>query len=724
MPASSPPDAPADSWRAKLAGRDPGGLGFGRGLRAAIVGPLVFAFSIGVLGNEAVALCGAFGGSAAMLFADFGGTQRSRAEAYLLLAAFGALLLALGTWVSDAPVPAVLLTFVVVAIVRFLANLGPRWAAAMSPTILAFVLGALVPAPTSVIPDRMLGWAIGLGVATIAAAVLRPNRTSVRIDAEAANAADVLVVALRMLRVGTSTDANRADVAEQVRSARERLRAVSLMPSRPAGAGADAVARRQVLDRLTRVCLILESALGDTPRGLAPDLDAMAELAIETLVEAAAVLRTGSDADALIVRIRARDGRRDATLTRLLESVRAGTDPAMVVRDVDAGFAIRASTWHVDVIGRNVAFLAGVTDISAWTDPVVIVPDLSRVGRRGRLRRLVGVHAVPSSVWFRDAARAGTAVAASVALAFALDVQHAFWVALGTLSVLRSCAFATGRSAVSAAIGTAVGFGVAALAFAIVGVADPALWVLLIVGFFAAGYLPQVSGTAAGQAAFTIAVIALFNIVEPSGWEIGLVRLENVGLGVSVSAVVALLFWPRRLEPLVARLTKELAERAGGVLASTLVHPADPTWRDQRDTLGVAEMRTRAAMAEFLVQLRSDPTVVDPWITRLGVASHARAAADAIVAIRGLIPKDRTNVGLGDPDLDCVLHDSAIELAADLAPGRGAPTPPCRPRIAASTLLAAEAAVELGRNDPGGVTRSLLARDWLLATATMVDTRP
>ncbi len=724
MPASSPPDAPAESWRAKLAGRDPGGLGFGRGLRAAIVGPLVFAFSIGVLGNEAVALCGVFGGSAAMLFADFGGTQRSRAEAYLLLAAFGALLLALGTWVSDAPVPAVLLTFVVVAIVRFLANLGPRWAAAMSPTILAFVLGTLVPAPTSVVPDRMLGWVIGLGVATIAAAVIRPNRTSVRVDAEAANTADVLVVALAMLRVGPSTVASRADVAAQVRSARERLRAVSLMPSRPSGAGADAVARRQVLDRITRVCLILESALGGTPRELAPDLDAMAELAIETLVEAAAVLRTGSDVDGLIARIRSRDGMRDATLTRLLESVRSGSNPATIVRDVDAGFAIRASTWHVDVIARNVAFLAGVTDISTWTEPVVIVPDLSRAGRRERLRRLFGVHAVPSSVWFRDAARAGIAVAASVALAFALDVQHAFWVALGTLSVLRSCAFATGRSAISAAIGTAVGFGVAALAFVIVGVADPALWILLIVGFFAAGYLPQVSGTAAGQAAFTIAVIALFNIVEPSGWEIGLVRLENVGLGVSVSAVVALLFWPRRLEPLVARLTKELAEHAGGVLASTLVHPADPTWRDQRDTLGVAEARTRAAIAEFLVQLRSDPTVVDPWITRLGVASHARAAADAIVAIRGLIPEDRTNEGLGDPDLDRVLHDSAIELAADLAPGRGAPSPPCCPRIAASTFSAAEAAVELGRDDAAGVTRSLLARDWLLATATMVDTRP
>ena len=113
-----------------------------------------------------------------------------------------------------------------------------------------------------------------------------------------------------------------------------------------------------------------------------------------------------------------------------------------------------------------------------------------------------------------------------------------------------------------------------------------------------------------------------------------------------------------------------------------------------------------------------------PWIARLGVASQARVAADAIVAIRGLVPDDRTNDGLGDPGLDRALHDSALDLAADLAPGRGAPSQPSGPRLAASTRAAAEAAVELGRDRAESVTRSLLARDWLLATATLVDARP
>ena len=705
----------------RLAARDPGGLAILRGLRTAIVGPLVFAFSVGVLDNDAIALCAVFGGCAALLFADFGGTHRSRNEAYFLLGVGGALLLGLGTWVSASPIPAVILTFVVVATVRFLANLGPRWSAAMSPTILAFVLGALVPAPTSVIGDRMLGWLLGLAVAAVAATLIRPNRTSVRIDAEAARMSDVLIAGLEAVRDPGSV-VSREEVAARIHTAREALRVVTLMPSRPAGASADAMARRQILDRLTRVSQLVEGALGAAPVALTPDLDALAAWVIDTLAVAASVLRKQQKVEALVTQLRQRDEVRDATLLRTTESVRSGSEPLAVLDAVDSGFTIRACSWHVDAAGHNVAYLSGV-EIPTEVESLV-QPSSTRIGWRRRIQRLVGVHAVPSSVWFRDAARAGIAVSASGGLAFALDVQHAFWVALGTLSVLRSCAFETGRSAISAAVGTAVGFGVAALAFAIVGVAEPVLWILLAVGFLGAGYLPQVLGIVAGQAAFTVAVIALFNIVQPSGWEIGLVRLENVGLGVTVSAVVALVFWPRRLEPLVARLTQEFAEHAGGILTSTLVHPVDPTWRTQRDAVGIAEMRARAAMAEFLVQHRSDPSIVDPWITRLGVASHARSAADAIVAIRGLVPDDRTNDGLGDPDLDRALHDFALELAADLAPGRGAPSPPSGPRLAASTRAVAEAAIELGRDRAESVTRSLLARDWLLATATLVDARP
>ena len=49
----------------------------------------------------------------------------------------------------------------------------------------------------------------------------------------------------------------------------------------------------------------------------------------------------------------------------------------------------------------------------------------------------------------------------------------------------------------------------------------------------------------------------LFNILQPAGWRVGLVRIEDVALGCAVSLVVGLLFWPRGA---AAALGKALAE--------------------------------------------------------------------------------------------------------------------------------------------------------------------
>ena len=35
----------------------------------------------------------------------------------------------------------------------------------------------------------------------------------------------------------------------------------------------------------------------------------------------------------------------------------------------------------------------------------------------------------------------------------------------------------------------------------------------------------------AGQAAFTVMVVILFNIIQPVGWSVGLVRIEDIALG-------------------------------------------------------------------------------------------------------------------------------------------------------------------------------------------------
>ena len=67
-------------------------------------------------------------------------------------------------------------------------------------------------------------------------------------------------------------------------------------------------------------------------------------------------------------------------------------------------------------------------------------------------------HASVRSVWFVNSLRAAAALSAAVLVAEVSSVQHGFWVVLGTLSVLRTSASATGATALSALAGTVVGF--------------------------------------------------------------------------------------------------------------------------------------------------------------------------------------------------------------------------------------------------------------------------
>jgi hypothetical protein len=146
---------------------------------------------------------------------------------------------------------------------------------------------------------------------------------------------------------------------------------------------------------------------------------------------------------------------------------------------------------------------------------------------------------------FRNAIRGALGLAVAVAIVEVTSVQHGFWVVLGTLSVLRSNAMDTGATALRAVSGTAIGVILGSLIT--VGLADHTvlLWVLLPVAVLVAGIAPSMISFAAGQAAFTLVVIILFNIIEPVGWRVGLTRIEDVAIGCGISVVVGFLFWPR-----------------------------------------------------------------------------------------------------------------------------------------------------------------------------------
>jgi hypothetical protein len=83
------------------------------------------------------------------------------------------------------------------------------------------------------------------------------------------------------------------------------------------------------------------------------------------------------------------------------------------------------------------------------------------------------------------------------------SVQHAFWVVLATLSVLRSNALGTGASVLAALAGTIVGIVVGGVVVYSIGTSDAVLWAALPPALLLAAYAPRAISFAAGQAGFT-----------------------------------------------------------------------------------------------------------------------------------------------------------------------------------------------------------------------------
>src|ERR1700682_6731224 len=138
----APVETPAPSRR-PAAPKAPAGPGFAalrRAARAAIVIPLTFAFGQFVLHDSQNIIFMVFGGFALLVMSDFGGLRRARAIAYLTATLVGAVLIALGTVVSQnvalAGAPMLLVGFAI----SFAAVLGGYIAAAQTRMLVAFVI--------------------------------------------------------------------------------------------------------------------------------------------------------------------------------------------------------------------------------------------------------------------------------------------------------------------------------------------------------------------------------------------------------------------------------------------------------------------------------------------------------------------------------------------------------------------------------------------------------
>jgi uncharacterized membrane protein YccC len=596
--------------------------------RAAIVMPAVFALADKVIGQPQTSLFAAFGSFALLVLVEFTGAPRTRLVAYLGLACVGAAFVTLGTLCSRNAWLAAGAMAVVGFVTLFAGVINGYVAAGATGALLAFVLPVTLRAPNSAIPERLEGWALAAGAGICALMLLWPPRRRADFQQRAAEG---------LRAVADLLDAGQEIWAERARAARASVddlgRRLLGTPHRPTGPTGPMAALASLPDELDWLLSFV-----------APEADVQLELACaedaEAMAAAAAVLRASAE------RLEGRDGQpdferletaRDAVaraLMRRLPELPPDTPAGEVPRALDAPFRIRALTYAARQAAAY-GLLASGAEVPELDTGDIAQPQPARAVLEAT-ERLTVEHASVRSVWFRNSLRGAVALALAVYIAQRTGLQHGFWVVLGTLSVLRSNALNTGRSIVSALAGTAIGIVLGALLVIGIGTHEAVLWGVLPVAVFLAAYAPRAISFTAGQAGFTIVLFLLFNIIQPVGWTVGLIRVEDVAIGFAVSLLVGLLFWPRGAAALVLdELAATYARGAEYVVATARrlsEGGSDESARAGR-AADAALHRLDDAFRQYLAERSATEYNVEDVAALVGGAARVRRAAQSLGAL-------------------------------------------------------------------------------------------
>jgi uncharacterized membrane protein YccC len=606
----------------------------------ALVVPVMAAFAGTIVGDPAASTFAVFGAFALLGLADFGGPTIPRARAYAGATVAGAGLVLLGTLASSSAWSAVAATVLVAFAVQFLGVFGGYLAAAQTAVLLAFVVAVSIPAPAAAVWARVAGWALAGAISLAAGALLWPRHARTQVRERAGDACRALAALL-------ADPAPPPTLREQARARVEATRrAYDQAPMRPAG---PARRDRALLDLVIELDRADEFAgragasqqRGQRPAGVAgtlPEERDLRQTVIQVLEASAGVLSGEAGQPDLAALDRARTAYREA-LDRWAGGRLRDGDPAESVLDgLNGGVELRLLAHTALAIAVDATVIAGHT-VDDAPSPLPNWP-VPRAGTRpwlGRLAATLRTHLRPTSVWFTNSLRAGLALGLAVLLTRVIRLDHSFWVVLGALSVLRSNALSTGRTTLLAILGTVVGFVIASALTVAIGTARVALWVTLPIVAFLAAFVPTAVSFLVGQAAFTMFVVVLFDIIQPQGWRLGLVRLQDVALGVGVALVVAVLLWPRgardQLRAALARLYRADAASLDAAFGFLLDHRGERELNVSRRAASAQADRTGEAFDLFLTERGSRTLPAVTWGQVAAAGNDLLVAADAMEAM-------------------------------------------------------------------------------------------
>jgi uncharacterized membrane protein YccC len=613
-----------------------------------VAGGGTFAFFYEVAHNPVAAFFAAFGCMVLLVYSEFGGPKRQRFEQHVGLIVVTSFFVVLGTLCSQVLWIAVASTVIVCFCVLMSGILSSSLAGASSSMLISFLLPVAFHGPLSSIPDRLLGWVVAGAVSLVAVAFVLPAPSTDPLVDVTANALAKLSAYLRAVTVtdGSSQD----DAFSEVAVASEQLRtAFFSAPFRPAGLSASARLLVTVIEWTLELDLLLT---GDHSHlGVTSDEDVQ-----RLLSSCAAVLAECGDA---LKSVKVDDARLTAALAALGVTRRQVEDSALrslhrhetsgdpstpdahdeaLLRLLDESFRVDNVANTIDKLGADVVALVASRKRTWWQQSLGLEAKGSD-SRADAARRRLKSHLSPRSVWLHNSARAAVAIGLSVWVAYAFGVQHAFWVVFGTLAVLRSNALSTGQTIVKALTGTVEGIIIGSIIIALLGSHEVVFWILLPLAICFTGFAPSAISFAAGQAGFTMTILILFNIVAPSGWTIGVVRIEDVALGCAVSLAVGLLLWPRGASATLRQSIADAIDASVGYLHSAVSYglsrcdAATSATEDPvvaRAGAQAAARRLDDAFREFLSEQGAKSVTLGDVGTLIAGVTAVRTTADSI----------------------------------------------------------------------------------------------
>jgi uncharacterized membrane protein YccC len=550
-------------------------------------------------------------------------------------------------------------------------------AGASTALLLGFILPVTLPGPVSSIPARLSGWLLAGAASVVAIVLLWPAPAQDPLRAPLVRACSLLGRRMRAevegMQTGWDADRESADAAVADSAAVQSLRtSFFATPYRPTGlttsarilvrlvdefvwleaildrmpAGTSAVpafsavcdVKLAAADLLEAAAVLLDSAMGD-PAGLQPGLQRLRGARDQMERMAMSALATGSAPASPILAGRGPASPAPASPAVAGSADGTGRSAAEYVSSLEPSFRAQELSFAVSAVAENVQ-LAVAARQRTWREQLLGRQPQGAGGVLSSAQQRAGAHVERHSVWLHNSARGAIALGLAVLVADLTGVQHSFWVVLGTLTVLRSTALSTGQNALRGLAGNIAGFVIGGALILAIGTNSTTLWLLFPLAVLLAGLAPAVISFAAGQAAFTITLLILYNIIAPAGWKVGLVRIEDVAIGCAVSLVVGALFWPRGAGAAFGQAASEAYAGTARYLRAAVMFgvvrcdrrlPATPVPREESLHAAAAARRLDDAFRGFLAE-RGTKHLPLPDVAALitGVAV-LRLSADAVV---------------------------------------------------------------------------------------------